>query len=183
MRSIASWGAGEMNTGNGARPRALGDQTPAGVSTLERDTEATVGHLDVVFHDLDFESLCTLRDALHTLLRDVLHAALVDDTPSVADVADIVAIYSAGTAQWVRSREEDEPTDVVMMLLSAIAVAVAWWTHRDMPPPVESIRAVVMNIDNGDAYLLPIPSGEPCFCDSGVRFKACHGRPPPPDPS
>jgi hypothetical protein len=136
-----------------------------------------VGHLDVVFHDLEYESLCTLRDALHTLLRDVLHAALVDDNPSIADVADIVAIHSTGTAQWVRSREGDEPTDVVMMLLSAVAVAVAWWTHRHTRPPVESIRSIVMNIDNGDAYLLPIPSSEPCFCDSGLKFKACHGRP------
>lgn len=168
-----------MNTGDGARRRAQGDRSPAGVSTLEPDTKDTVGHLDVVFHDLEFESLCRLREALHTLLRDVLHAALVNDTPSIADVADIVAVYSVDTAQWVRSREGDEPTDVVMMLLSAIAVAIAWWTHRHMPPPVESIRTIVMNIDNGDAYLLPIPNGEPCFCDSGVSFKACHGRPPP----
>jgi SEC-C motif len=137
----------------------------------------------VVFHDLEFESLCTLRDALHTLLRDVLHAALVDDTPSVADVADIVAIYSIGTAEWVRSREGDEPTDVVMMLLSAVAVAIAWWTHRHMRPPVESIRTIVSSIDNGDAYLLPIPRSEPCFCDSGLRFKACHGRPPVANPA
>jgi hypothetical protein len=140
--------------------------------------EAAVGHLDVVFHDLEFEQLCDLQDALHALVRDVLHGALVDGAPSIADVADLVEIHSPGTADWVRSHDHGEASDVVMMLLSAVAVAIAWWTHRHVRPPVDSIRTLVIDIDDGDSYLLPIPGGEPCFCDSGMKFESCHGRPP-----
>lgn len=153
-------------------------ETDAGAGALAAYTEATVGHLDVVFHDLELEQLCDLQDALHALVRDVLHGALVDGAPSIADVADMVEIHSPGTAEWVRTHGHGEASDVVMMLLSAVAVAIAWWTHRHLRPPVDSMRTLVMDIDDGDAYLLPIPGGEPCFCDSGMTFESCHGRRP-----
>lgn len=139
---------------------------------------ATVGHLDVVFHDLEFEQLCALQDALHVLLRKVLHGLLVDGAPSTADVADIIEVDSAGTADWVRCHHDGEASDVVMTLLSAVTLAIAWWTHRHMRPPVESIRTLVMDLDDGDAYLLSIPGSETCFCDSGMAFESCHGRSP-----
>jgi hypothetical protein len=140
--------------------------------------EATVGHLDVVFHDLEFQQLCDLQDALHALLRDVLRGLLVDGPPSTADVADLVAVHSTGTADWVRCHHDGEASDVVMTLLSAVTVAIAWWTHRHMRPPVDSIRTLVMDLDDGDAYLLSIPGSETCFCDSGMTFESCHGRSP-----
>jgi hypothetical protein len=148
------------------------------VDALGAYADATVGHLDVVFHDLEFEQLCALQDALHVLVRDVLHSLLVDGAPSIADVADGIEVYSAGTADWVRSHDDGEATDVVMMLLSAVAVAIAWWTHRHVRPPVDSIRRLVMDLDDGDAYLLPILGDESCFCDSGMTLASCHGRPP-----
>ena len=164
---IASRGASEMTSVDDARAATLGAYA-----------EATVGHLDVVLHDLEFEQLCDLQDALHALVRDVLHGALVDGTPSPAEVAEIVGLHSAGAADWVRSHDHGEASDMVMTLLSAVAVAIAWWTHRHAPPPVDSIRTLVRDIDDGDAYLLPILAGESCFCDSGMRFETCHGRSP-----
>jgi uncharacterized protein YecA (UPF0149 family) len=82
------------------------------------------------------------------------------------------------SASWFRFRRSTGEAVKVVMLLGALAVAMAWLTHRHMPAPTTRLQDAMARVREDHVYMLPIPRTDPCFCGSGGRFRACHGKPP-----
>ena len=111
-------------------------------------------------------------------LQDVLLGQLRGGLPDTEQLARAVEPQSAAVAAWLRFREVPDEAVRVVMLLAALAVGVAWWTHRHSPAPVPRLQDAIARVREDHVYMLPIPRSEPCFCGSGARFRGCHGKPP-----
>lgn len=126
--------------------------------------------LDAVLRGMTSDELRRLQTELYETLRIRL--------PSVEQIAKGVESQSNGVASWLRARETGDESIKPVMLLGAVAVAIAWWTHRSRPAPAFDLQQVIGGVAAGESYLLPIPRCDPCFCGSATKFKCCHGRPP-----
>ena len=111
-------------------------------------------------------------------LQDVLLGQLRTGLPSTEQLARAVESESLDVAAWFRFREAPDEAVRVVMLLAALAVGVAWRTHRHSPAPVPKLQDAIARVREDHVYMLPIPRSEPCFCGSGARFRGCHGKPP-----
>ncbi|MDT5072339.1 MAG: hypothetical protein QOH82_1659 [Mycobacterium sp.] len=113
-----------------------------------------------------------------SLMQDVLLEQLRLGLPPSEQIADALERQSVEVAAWFRFRESPGEAVKVVMLLAALAVASAWMTHRQMPATTQRLQDAMASVHEGHVYMLPIPRNDPCFCGSGGRFRACHGRPP-----
>lgn len=113
-----------------------------------------------------------------TRLQDVLFERLRTGLPSGEQIARALEPHSAQVAAWFRFREARGEAVKVVMLLGALAVAIAWMTHRHAPAPTPRLQDAIARVREDHVYMLPIPRSDPCFCGSGSRFRTCHGRPP-----
>jgi hypothetical protein len=111
-------------------------------------------------------------------MQDVLLEQLRLGLPPSEQIADALERQSAEVAAWFRFRESTGEAVKVVMLLAALAVASAWMTHRQMPATIQRLQDAMASVHEDHVYMLPIPRDDPCFCGSGGRFRACHGRPP-----
>jgi hypothetical protein len=153
------------------------------LTSCQRDPVAETGpdtsniadaHLESVLRGMTLDELETVQGILHELLRAGL--------PSIERVAQSIEFLGADVAGWLRFRQpHDEPVKVVM-LLGALAVAIAWMTYRHIPAPQHRLQDAIATVRGDHVYMLPIPRSDPCFCGSGGRFKACHGRVPTASP-
>jgi hypothetical protein len=66
----------------------------------------------------------------------------------------------------------------VVTLLVGLAVASAWMRRGGTPASTRRLQDAMARVREEHVYMLPIPRDDPCFCGSGSRFRACHGRPP-----
>ena len=113
-----------------------------------------------------------------TCLQDVLFERLRTGLPSGEQIARALERHSADVAAWFRFGEARGEAVKVVMLLGALAVAIAWLTHRHVPAPAPRLQDAIARVREDHVYMLPIPRSDPCFCGSGSRFRTCHGRPP-----
>jgi uncharacterized protein YchJ len=113
-----------------------------------------------------------------TCLQDVRFQQLRTGLPSSEQIAKALERHSVDVAAWFRFREAQGEAVKVVMLLAALAVAIAWMTHRQTPAPATRLQDAIARVGENHVYMLPIPRSEPCFCGSGSRFRMCHGRPP-----
>ena len=111
-------------------------------------------------------------------LQDILLEQLRTGLPSSEQIAKALERQSVEVAAWYRFRESPSDAVKVVMLLGALAVAIAWLTHRRTPAPTSRLQDAIARVREDHVYMLPIPRSDPCFCGSGGRFRACHGRPP-----
>jgi hypothetical protein len=111
-------------------------------------------------------------------MQDVLLEQLRLGLPPSGQIADALERQSVEVAAWFRFRESPGEAVKVVMLLAALAVASAWMTHRRMPAPTQRLQDAMASVHEDHVYMLPIPRDDPCFCGSGGRFRAYHGRPP-----
>lgn len=111
-------------------------------------------------------------------LQDVLLDQLKMGLPSTAQITKAIELQNTEVAAWFRFREAPGEAVKVVMLLSALAVATAWQTHRGTPAPPLRLQNAIAKVREYHVYMLPIPRSGPCFCGSGARFRACHGKPP-----
>lgn len=117
---------------------------------------------------LQGRSLGELRDVQNLLLRSA----------GDGSAADAVATHVPEVARWLRERGDDDSDAKTFMLLGAVALALAWLTHRSRPAPTNRLRQALATIDDGHAYMLAIPRSGPCFCGRDSQFRYCHGQPP-----
>jgi len=110
-------------------------------------------------------------------LQDALLGELRTGMPSGEQIARALEGHSHDVAAWFRFRHTGEAVKIVM-LLGALAVAIAWQTHRHVPAPDHRLQDAMARVHEDHVYMLPIPRSDPCFCGSGSRFRSCHGRPP-----
>ena len=136
-------------------------------STAQNAADA---RLESALSRMTLEELKQLQTTLYELLRSGL--------PSAAQITKAVERHQSEVGAWLRFREPQEEAAKVVMLLSALAVAIAWLTHRRTPAPARRLQEVIATAAEGHVYMLPIPRCDPCFCGSGIRFKSCHGKPP-----
>ena len=111
-------------------------------------------------------------------MQDVLFEQLRTGLPSNDQIAKLIEGHDADVAAWFRVRDSRGEAAKVVMLLGALAVEIAWQTHRHMPAPTPRIQDAIARVREDHVYMLPIPRSDPCFCGSGGLFRACHGRPP-----
>ena len=111
-------------------------------------------------------------------LQDVMFERLRAGLPSSEQIARALEPHSVEVAAWFRFREVRGEAVKVVMLLGALAVAIAWMTHRHTPAPTSRLQDAIARVREDHVYMLPIPRSDPCFCGSGSRFRTCHGRPP-----
>ncbi|WP_161600635.1 SEC-C domain-containing protein [Mycolicibacterium hodleri] len=111
-------------------------------------------------------------------MQDVLFEQLRSGLPSTEQIATALERHDADVAAWFRVRDSRGEAVKVVMLLGALAVAIAWLTHRHMAAPSPRIQEAIARVREDHVYMLPIPRSDPCFCGSGSLFRACHGRPP-----
>ena len=97
---------------------------------------------------------------------------------SAPQIAKDLERQANDVATWLCDRETGDESIKPVMLLGAVAVAIAWWTHRSRPAPAHALQQAIDGVAAGESYLLPIPRCDPCFCGSATKFKWCHGRPP-----
>ena len=124
------------------------------------------------------EALCAMTVEELGRIQDVLLAQLRTGLPSTAQITKSLERESPEVAAWFRFREAPGEAVKVVMLLGALAVAVAWRTHRKMAAPSPRLQDAIARVREDHVYMLPIPRSEPCFCGSGARFRGCHGKPP-----
>jgi hypothetical protein len=113
-----------------------------------------------------------------SLLQDILLDQLRMGMPTSEQIAKALERQSVEVAAWFRFRQSAGEAVKIVMLLGALAVAMAWMTHRHMPAPTRRLQDAMARVHEDHVYMLPIPRSDPCFCGSGSRFRACHGRPP-----
>ncbi|MEU0498539.1 SEC-C domain-containing protein [Mycobacterium sp. NPDC006124] len=118
----------------------------------------------------------TLDELSH--LQDALLEQLRTGMPSTEQIARALDDHSAEVAAWFRFRQSTGEAVKIVMLLGALAVAIAWMTHRHVPAPDHRLQDAMARVREDHVYMLPIPRSDPCFCGSGSRFRSCHGRPP-----
>jgi hypothetical protein len=111
-------------------------------------------------------------------LQGILIEQLGSGLPPVEQVAKALERQDVDVAAWFRFREAQGDAVKVVMLLGALGVAIAWRTHRNAPAPPERLQDAIARICEDHVYMLPIPRSDPCFCGSGSRFRACHGKVP-----
>jgi hypothetical protein len=92
--------------------------------------------------------------------------------------ADDVAAGLPDVTRWLQERGDRDSDAKTFMLLGAVALALAWLTHRARPAPTDRLRQALTTIGDGHAYMLAIPRSGPCFCGSDSQFRYCHGQPP-----
>jgi SEC-C motif-containing protein len=133
-------------------------------------TNATDAHLESALNRM------TLREL--GCLQDILIGQLGRGLPSIEQIAKALERQDVEVAAWFRFREAQQDAVKVVMLLGALGVAIAWMTHRGAPAPPQRLRNAIARIGEDHVYMLPIPRSDPCFCGSGSRFRACHGKVP-----
>jgi hypothetical protein len=138
--------------------------------TATEPLNAADARLESILRRMTLDELNRLQDTLFEQLRAGL--------PSTEQIAEALQRHDAGVAGWLRNRESDAAAVKVVMLLGALAVAIAWLTHRNMPAPTRRLQDAIARVSEDHVYMLPIPRSDPCFCGSGGRFRACHGKPP-----
>jgi hypothetical protein len=111
-------------------------------------------------------------------MQDALLAELRTGMPSTEQIAKALERQSVEVAAWFRFRQATGEAVKIVMLLGALAVAIAWLTHRHVPAPAHRLQDAMARVREDHVYMLPIPRSDPCFCGSGSRFRSCHGRPP-----
>jgi hypothetical protein len=131
---------------------------------------AADARVESVLNQMTLDELSALQDTLFEQLRMGL--------PPADQIADALERHSADVADWFRAREPHSEAVEVVMLLVALAVAIAWLRHRGTPAPNHRLQDAIARVRDDQVYMLPIPRCDPCFCGSGSRFRACHGRPP-----
>lgn len=141
--------------------RPLADELPSNAADVR---------LELALTRMTLSELNSLQDHLHALLRAGL--------PSNEHLAKALEGHDVDVAGWLRFRESHDDAVKVVMLLGAIAVAIAWLTYRHMPAPTRRLQDAVATVREDHVYMLPIPRNDPCFCGSGGRFRACHGKLP-----
>ena len=111
-----------------------------------------------------------------TALQDILIDQLGRGLPPVEQVAKALERQDVDVAAWFRFREAREDAVKLVMLLGALGLSIAWMTHRNAPAPTGRLQDAIARISEDHIYMLPIPRSDPCFCGSGSRFRACHGK-------
>lgn len=134
------------------------------------DVLSADAHVEAVLAGMTLDELSHLQDALLEELRTGM--------PSAEQVAKVLEGQSVEVAAWFRFRQSTGEAVKVVMLLGALAVAIAWMTHRHVPAPAHRLQDAMARVREDHVYMLPIPRSDPCFCGSGSRFRSCHGRPP-----
>jgi hypothetical protein len=127
-------------------------------------------HLESVLNSMTLDELSSMQGILIEQLRRGL--------PSIEQIAKALERQDVDVAAWFRFREAQEDAVKVVMLLGALGVAIAWRTQRNAPAPPQRLQDAIARICEDHVYLLPIPHSDPCFCGSGSRFRACHGKMP-----
>jgi hypothetical protein len=115
-----------------------------------------------------------------TGLQGILIEQLGRGLPPVEQVAKALERQDVDVAAWFRFREAREDAVKLVMLLGALGLSIAWMTHRNAPAPTGRLQDAIARISEDHIYMLPIPRSDPCFCGSGSRFRACHGKLPLP---
>ncbi|KAA0097611.1 hypothetical protein CIW49_17300 [Mycolicibacterium sp. P1-18] len=133
------------------------------------DLSTADAHVESVLVRMSLDELSRLQDALLAELRTGM--------PSTEQIAKALERQSIEVAAWFRFRQAAEAVKIVM-LLGALAVAIAWQTHRHVAAPAHRLQDAMARVHEDHVYMLPIPRSDPCFCGSGSRFRSCHGRPP-----
>ena len=115
-----------------------------------------------------------------TGLQGILIEQLGRGLPPIEQVAKALERQDVDVAAWFRFREAREDAVKLVMLLGALGLSIAWMTHRNAPAPTGRLQDAIARISEHHIYMLPIPRSDPCFCGSGSRFRACHGKLPLP---
>jgi len=134
------------------------------------DVATADSHVEAVLVGMTLDELSRLQDALLAQLRAGM--------PSTEQIARELEHHSIEVAAWFRFRRATGEAVKIVMLLGALAVAIAWLTHRHVPAPPYRLQDAMARVREDHVYMLPIPRSDPCFCGSGSRFRSCHGRPP-----
>ena len=134
------------------------------------DVISVDAHVEGVLIEMTLDELSALQDVLLAQLRTGM--------PSTEQIAKALERQSVEVAAWFRFRQSSGEAVKVVMLLGALAVAIAWLTHRHVPAPTKRLQDAMARVHEDHVYMLPIPRSDPCFCGSGSMFRACHGRPP-----
>jgi hypothetical protein len=144
-------------------PDSRGDLAPVSRNTAD-------AHLESALNSMTSDELTSLQGTVIEQLRGGL--------PSIEQLAKALERQDVDVAAWFRFREAQEDAVKVVMLLGALGVAIAWRTHRNAPAPPQRLQDAIARICEDHVYMLPIPRSDPCFCGSGSRFRACHGKVP-----
>lgn len=144
--------------------------SPADRALASRD--AADARLESVLNSLTLQEL--------TGLQGILIEQLGRGLPPIEQVAKALERQDVDVAAWFRFREAREDAVKLVMLLGALGLSIAWMTHRNAPAPTGRLQDAIARISEHHIYMLPIPRSDPCFCGSGSRFKACHGKLPLP---
>lgn len=134
------------------------------------DVLSVDAHVEAVLVEMTLDELSRLQDILLDQLRTGM--------PSTEQIAKALERQSVEVAAWFRFRQSSGEAVKVVMLLGALAVAIAWLTHRHIPAPTRRLQDAMARVHEDHVYMLPIPRSDPCFCGSDRMFRACHGRPP-----
>ncbi|GLP73372.1 hypothetical protein TUM20983_04820 [Mycobacterium antarcticum] len=139
----------------------------------------TIDHEASQAADAGVESaLCCMTLDELSRMQDVLFDQLRTGLPAVERIAAALDCLDPEVGAWLRLHDDRGEAVRVVMLLGALAVAIAWMTHRHTPAPSPRLRDAIARVREDHVYMLPIPRSDPCFCGSGSQFRACHGRPP-----
>jgi hypothetical protein len=144
--------------------------SPADLALASRN--AADARLESVLNSLTLQEL--------TGLQGILIEQLGGGLPPIEQVAKALERQDVDVAAWFRFREAREDAVKLVMLLGALGLSIAWMTHRNAPAPTGRLQDAIARISEHHIYMLPIPRSDPCFCGSGSRFRACHGKLPMP---
>jgi uncharacterized protein YchJ len=126
--------------------------------------------VESVLNGMTLEELAAVQDTLFEQLRTGL--------PPAERIAKALERESAGVADWFRLQAFRGEAVEVVTLLVGLAVASAWMRRGGTPASTRRLQDAMARVREEHVYMLPIPRDDPCFCGSGSRFRACHGRPP-----
>ncbi len=126
--------------------------------------------VESVLNGMTLDQLGAVQDTLFEQLRAGL--------PPAERIADALERESAGVAKWFRLQALRGEAVEVVTLLVGLAVASASMQHGGTPASTRQLHAAMARVREEHVYMLPIPRDDPCFCGSGSRFRACHGRRP-----
>ena len=128
--------------------------------------DAADDRLQFLFYDAQLVILQRLATALRT----------VGDESTLAELAAATAPIHGPLATWIERQPDDGVRSIKTTLSTIVKVLLALYVVSEEPASPQQLRTVVTNVVVGRLDQLPLYGRGPCFCDSGKRYKKCHGR-------
>ena len=98
------------------------------------------------------------------------------DECTLAELAAATAPAHGPLAAWIERHPDDGVRSIKTTLSTIVKVLLALYVVSEEPASPQQLRAVITNVVADRLDQLPLHGRGPCFCDSGRRYKKCHGR-------